>query len=400
MKERYRAGTAFAGALVVGVIGIGALPPTPLHSKAPKGRRLVEDSGGQPIVFTAGPHWHTFSCKIDPQEDRKLTALEAFPGCDDPRAASLSPPASVKELSSCSGLSSLSPPLTACYKPKAPKPKVHFNRTLGAAEYACYMQHRGRYCDGENWDLDYGAVVTEAREPLRSCRQALAAEIGRGNAAALEAFVASLHYQHLTDNDIDPDLKAWTEGLRVPTSVMLKRSGDCDSKAALFCSLYSGNLELVILRSVPGSCKDTEHPPRREDQDHGSKDTVKDHAMVGIGADGSLPAYPDRFPNWWKGLGSQEVKVDSYSASKSLEFGDRHFIPVEVSPKEDGSEVAFGDVRQECEYKAIPVPPLGKSFDPASAVGGCIAPAEPDTGGARLRRRQQLPPPRRARSRG
>ena len=117
-----------------------------------------------------------------------------------------------------------------------------------AARY--YRQHGIRYEKDEIW-VDYEQVVLQATAPLEDCFQALRragdADSERRRLGLFLAFFQELRYE------LPPDVEKGrhTLGFWVPTEVMVRGAGDCDSKAAAFCALWRHFPKRVILILVP-----------------------------------------------------------------------------------------------------------------------------------------------------
>ena len=87
--------------------------------------------------------------------------------------------------------------------------------------------------------VDYGRIVDQATHPLADCYLALhrsGEDVAADRLAGLFlAFFQELRYE------IPPDVDALgreTLGFRVPTEVLVRKAGDCDSKAAAFCAVW------------------------------------------------------------------------------------------------------------------------------------------------------------------
>jgi hypothetical protein len=115
-----------------------------------------------------------------------------------------------------------------------------------------YLAERGLRLSGGEISIDYGREVTRATGPLQDCYEALRRE-GEGDGerrllGLFLAFVQELRYE------IPPDVELGrhTLGFRVPTAVLARGGGDCDSKSAAFCALWRHLPRRAILILVPG----------------------------------------------------------------------------------------------------------------------------------------------------
>jgi len=117
---------------------------------------------------------------------------------------------------------------------------------------ADYLAERGLRLSGDEISIDYGKEVERGTGPLQACYDALRQE-GQGESerrllGLFLAFVQELRYE------IPPDVESGrhTLGFRVPTAVLARGSGDCDSKSAAFCALWRHLPRRAILILVPG----------------------------------------------------------------------------------------------------------------------------------------------------
>ncbi len=173
---------------------------------------------------------------------------------------------------------------------------------------------------------DYSSIVKKSASALGSCITALDQATG-GRPEMLQVFFQVMFYEKVPDNDA---VGKWTGGLSLPVEVMTRGKGDCDSKAAAFCTIQrKREPRLVILRSLPGN-----QSPR--------------HALVGVEA--------------WKKDGSHPAETWSYKrvpeALRAILYGDpiriglRDYWPCEVAGRKRS---AFGEVElgHEGYYVAI-----------------------------------------------
>ncbi|MFL6195163.1 MAG: hypothetical protein ACJ75H_13395 [Thermoanaerobaculia bacterium] len=114
-----------------------------------------------------------------------------------------------------------------------------------------YLEERGFQLKGEEISIDYAREVAQATGPLQGCFEALR-RAGHGDSehrllGLFLAFVQELRYE------LPPEVEAGrhTLGFRVPSAVLAKGAGDCDSKAATFCSLWRHYQRRAILILVP-----------------------------------------------------------------------------------------------------------------------------------------------------
>ncbi|HYU30519.1 MAG TPA: hypothetical protein VEW48_00015 [Thermoanaerobaculia bacterium] len=113
-----------------------------------------------------------------------------------------------------------------------------------------YYRDHGLRLAGDDLSVDYETLARNASTPLADCFQALKS-LGGGRLplSLFLTFIQDLRYE--LPPDVDPDGRE-TLGFRVPTAVMVKEAGDCDSKAAAFCSLWRQIPARVLLILVPG----------------------------------------------------------------------------------------------------------------------------------------------------
>jgi len=164
---------------------------------------------------------------------------------------------------------------------------------------------------------DYSSIVSKSSPALKSCIDAFDRTTG-GNPEILQKFFQAMFYEKIPMQEGD----RWTHGLRLPSTVMLQGKGDCDSKAAAFCTIQRKRNErrLVILRSLPG------------------KSSLR-HALVGVEAwtkDGPHPkeAWPyKRLP--------EALKAILYG--KPIRIGLRDYWPCEVAGRERTDYGKVGD---------------------------------------------------------
>jgi hypothetical protein len=117
---------------------------------------------------------------------------------------------------------------------------------------ARYLREHGVLLHGNEASVDYAREVEGATGPLTPCFQALrqagTGEDDRRLLALFLAFFQDLRYE------VPPsvDLGRHILGFRVPTAVLVRGGGDCDSKSAAFCALWRHRPERAILILVPG----------------------------------------------------------------------------------------------------------------------------------------------------
>jgi hypothetical protein len=114
-----------------------------------------------------------------------------------------------------------------------------------------YFEQRGLRLDGNKISIDYEQAVLRGTRSLESCFQALRRTgSGDGERKLLGLFLA--FFQELR-YELPPDVDKGrhTLGFRVPTDVMVRGGGDCDSKAAAFCALWRHFPRRVILILIP-----------------------------------------------------------------------------------------------------------------------------------------------------
>ena len=114
-----------------------------------------------------------------------------------------------------------------------------------------YLQAHGMRVDGDTYTIDYATLTRNATEPLADCFSALRSLDGGRSEALLGLFLTffqDLRYE--LPPDVDEQGRK-TLGFRVPTAVLVKGSGDCDSKSAAFCALWRQIPARVLLVVVP-----------------------------------------------------------------------------------------------------------------------------------------------------
>jgi hypothetical protein len=117
---------------------------------------------------------------------------------------------------------------------------------------ARYLREHGVILKGTETSVDYAREVEGATGPLAPCfealRQAGAGEDDRRMLSLFLAFFQDLRYE------VPPPVELGRHilGFRVPTAVLARGGGDCDSKSAAFCALWRHLPERAILILVPG----------------------------------------------------------------------------------------------------------------------------------------------------
>jgi hypothetical protein len=115
-----------------------------------------------------------------------------------------------------------------------------------------YYREHGFRLQRETLGIDYERAVLQAGRPLADCFEALRRAGGEVSAARqlglFLAFFQDLRYE------LPPEVDAQgrnTLGFRGPTAVMAEGAGDCDSKAAAFCTLWrrlrTGRVILILV---------------------------------------------------------------------------------------------------------------------------------------------------------
>lgn len=115
-----------------------------------------------------------------------------------------------------------------------------------------YLQERGLRLVRDEITIDYGKEVDRGTVPLQECYAALRRE-GNGDGerrllGLFLAFIQELRYEVPPDVDLGRHIL----GFRVPTAVLVRGGGDCDSKSAAFCALWRHLPRRSILILVPG----------------------------------------------------------------------------------------------------------------------------------------------------
>lgn len=132
---------------------------------------------------------------------------------------------------------------------------------------AGYLQERGLRLKGGEISIDYEREVERGTAPLQDCFQALRREGERDSDRRLLglflAFFQELRYE------VPPTVELGRHilGFRVPTAVLARGGGDCDSKSAAFCALWRHFPGRAILILVPGhALVGVEGKPRADEQ--------------------------------------------------------------------------------------------------------------------------------------
>ncbi len=114
-----------------------------------------------------------------------------------------------------------------------------------------YLRERGFRLEKDGIFVDYERVVLRATSPLRDCYEALR-QAGEGDSerrlmGLFLAFFQELRYE------VPPDVEAGrqTLGFRMPTAVLARGAGDCDSKSAAFCAMWRNLPRRSILILLP-----------------------------------------------------------------------------------------------------------------------------------------------------
>lgn len=114
-----------------------------------------------------------------------------------------------------------------------------------------YYRERGFELEKDTLQVDYERAVLESSDPLADCFEALRRAGGQESAvrqlSLFLSFFQDLRYELPPGQDRQG---RETLGFRVPTAVLVQGAGDCDSKAAAFCSMWRrlrGSRVLLIL---------------------------------------------------------------------------------------------------------------------------------------------------------
>ncbi len=199
-----------------------------------------------------------------------------------------------------------------------------------------FLPHQGK------WFLDYSNLIARATPELEDCIKVLN-QATSGDAETLMGFFQMMHYRKIDDVEGG----RFTNGFRVPTSVLIKNEGDCDSKAATFCAIQRNNpAQLVIFRSA-----------------WPSNNRKKGHALVGVEAwkEGMSPLKRSWNDGPWK---TQRLTSMLYGDPILME--NRYYTPVDVA---GFGRTEFGRVLpgREGEYYVIPIRPLDRYIQKAPA---------------------------------
>lgn len=120
-------------------------------------------------------------------------------------------------------------------------------QSLEERSYRAY----GMRLKGSTVSVDYEPLVRNATQPLADCFMALRGLDGGRSGGPLGLFLTFLQdLRYELPRDVDEQGRE-TLGFRVPTAVMVDGAGDCDSKAAVFCSLWRQLPGRVLIVLVP-----------------------------------------------------------------------------------------------------------------------------------------------------
>lgn len=113
-------------------------------------------------------------------------------------------------------------------------------------------QERGFRLRNNQVSIDYEQVAVRGTGPLGDCFRALR-ELGRGASdqrllSVFLSFFQDLRYHEPPDHE----LGRRTNGFWVPTEVLVRRAGDCDSKSVAFCALWRNLPKQAVIVLVPG----------------------------------------------------------------------------------------------------------------------------------------------------
>jgi hypothetical protein len=114
-----------------------------------------------------------------------------------------------------------------------------------------YLRQRGFKLKGDEIEVDYERTVLQATSPLRDCfealRQAGNEDSERRLLGLFLAFFQELRYE------LPPDVEGGRHvlGFRMPTAVLARGAGDCDSKSAAFCAMWRNLPRRSILILLP-----------------------------------------------------------------------------------------------------------------------------------------------------
>jgi hypothetical protein len=124
-------------------------------------------------------------------------------------------------------------------------------REIDAVADRLYRE-RGFRLRNDQVSIDYEQVAVRGTEPLADCFRALREE-GRGSSdqrllSLFLSFFQALRYQEPPEHE----LGRRTNGFWVPTEVLVRRAGDCDSKSVAFCALWRNLPKQAVIILVPG----------------------------------------------------------------------------------------------------------------------------------------------------
>lgn len=127
-------------------------------------------------------------------------------------------------------------------------------------EYDEYLKRRGMRLVQERYIPDYPHLAVEAAGTVQDCAHALRERLGDKEAEWLAFFQAlrpddDERSLHVPEVEIGPKGEKWTAGLLVPTDVLIRNRGDCDSKALAFLSLQDNReADWMLFRSTKLDC--------------------------------------------------------------------------------------------------------------------------------------------------
>jgi hypothetical protein len=115
------------------------------------------------------------------------------------------------------------------------------------------LREHGFLLNEDSIEIDYANLAVRGSVPLHDCARALEdAAGGTSDRRALGMFLAfmqELAYAVPPDQTTDG---RETQGLWVPTEVLVNARGDCDSKSVAFCALWRHRRESTLVITVPG----------------------------------------------------------------------------------------------------------------------------------------------------
>jgi hypothetical protein len=209
-----------------------------------------------------------------------------------------------------------------------------------------FMSSKGFVYDREmGFISNYSRLIILSTPAMEGCIEALNRET-LGNAEILMNFFQSMPYERI--DLADAKTKKWTGGLLLPPSLMVQGKGDCDSKAAAFCTIQRTYPDrLVIFRSF-----------RKKGDDR------KGHALVGVEAFAGRKKNRSQRQKWsgelppWK-----RTQLFAGILDKPMVVDNRYYTLCEVAG--GTGTVPYGEVApgKQGWYVVMPIQPLDQYIE-------------------------------------